>query len=67
MVLSSALKRSHRDKGKNSSDSDALYETGIMEFYFSKTKLKDPYENWKCHAGSNQDRHIVYVKNRFLQ
>jgi hypothetical protein len=41
MVLSSALKRSHRDKIKNQSNGDALLETGVVKLYFLKTKLKD--------------------------
>ena len=40
-MVSPSLKRSHIDKSENPSDGDTLLETGIMEFYFLKTKLKD--------------------------
>ena len=40
-MVSPAFKRNHIDKSKIPSDGEALLETGIMKFYFLKTKLKD--------------------------
>lgn len=41
VALPSALKECHIDKSENPSDGDTLQETGIMKFYFLKTKLRD--------------------------
>lgn len=41
LVLASALKGSPIDKSENPFDGDTLQETGIIKFYFLRTKLRD--------------------------